>query len=50
MRPSLVLTGEYDVSEQQLANDAGRRVLHKPIWDDALLAALRFELSRSTQM
>ena len=47
--PSLVLTGEYDLHGQQQANDAGRRILHKPVRGDALLAALCFELSRSGQ-
>jgi DNA-binding response OmpR family regulator len=47
--PSLILTGEYDLRGQQQANSAGRRILHKPVWGDALLAALCFELSRSGQ-
>ena len=48
--PSLIFTGEYNVNDQQRANDAGRRVLHKPVRAEALLAALRFELSRSAQL
>jgi CheY-like chemotaxis protein len=48
--PSLILTGEYDIHGRQLANIGRRRVLRKPVWDDALLSALRFELSRSAQM
>jgi DNA-binding response OmpR family regulator len=45
--PSLILTGEYDLRGQEQANSAGRRILHKPVKGDALLAALCFELSRS---
>jgi DNA-binding response OmpR family regulator len=45
--PSLILTGEYDLRGQQQSNSAGRRILHKPVRGDALLAALCFELSRS---
>jgi PAS domain S-box-containing protein len=48
--PSLILTGEYDIHGRQQANIGRRRVLRKPVWDDALLSALRFELSRSAQM
>lgn len=48
--PSLIFTGEYNVNDQQRANDAGRRVLHKPVRAEALLAALRFELSRLAQL
>ena len=48
--PSLILTGQYDLTSQQQANRAGRRVLHKPVWGDTLLAALCFELSRSGQV
>jgi CheY-like chemotaxis protein len=50
MLPSLILTGEYDIHGRQQANIGRRRVLRKPVWDDALLSALRFELSRSAQM
>lgn len=48
--PSLILTGEYNVSDQERINSSGRRVLHKPVWPDTLLAALQFEISHSTQM
>jgi two-component system, sensor histidine kinase len=48
--PSIILTGDYDVNDQALANSAGRRVLHKPVWDDALLNALVFEISRSSEV
>ena len=48
--PSLILTGDYAVSDQDRVDRAGRRVLHKPVWDHTLLAALRFELSRSGQV
>jgi PAS domain S-box-containing protein len=48
--PSLILTGDHAAGDQDRANSAGRRVLHKPVWDHTLLAALRFELSRSGQM
>jgi two-component system, sensor histidine kinase len=48
--PSLVLTGDYNVSDQEQANSTGRRVLHKPVWAETLLAALQFEISRSAQM
>jgi two-component system, sensor histidine kinase len=47
--PSLILTGDYNVSDQEQANRTGRRVLHKPVWAETLLAALRFEMSRSAQ-
>jgi two-component system, sensor histidine kinase len=46
--PALILTGDYDVSDQTRANSAGRRVLHKPVGPDALLAALRSELALPT--
>jgi len=49
-RPSLILTGDYNVSDQELANCTGRHVLHKPVWADTLLAALLFEISRSAEM
>jgi CheY-like chemotaxis protein/nitrogen-specific signal transduction histidine kinase len=45
--PALVLTGDYDVHDQDRANLAGRRVLHKPISGNTLHAAVSFELSRS---
>jgi PAS domain S-box-containing protein len=45
--PSLILTGEYKVGDQEQANRTGRRVLHKPVWADTLLAALQFEIGRS---
>jgi DNA-binding response OmpR family regulator len=48
--PSLILTGDHRVSDLERVNNAGRRVLHKPVWADTLLAALQFEISRSTQM
>ena len=48
--PSLILTGDYNVSDQEQANSTGRRVLHKPVWAETLLAALQFEISRSAQM
>jgi DNA-binding response OmpR family regulator len=44
--PALVLTGDYDVRELERVNEAGRRVLHKPVWPTVLHAVLRFELSR----
>jgi two-component system, sensor histidine kinase len=44
--PSLVLTGDYDVRDLERVNEAGRRVLHKPVWPAVLHAVLRFELSR----
>jgi PAS domain S-box-containing protein len=47
--PSLVLTGDHRVSDLERVKNAGRRVLHKPVWADTLLAALQFEISRSTQ-
>ena len=48
--PSLILNGDYNVSDQEQANRTGRRVLHKPVWAHTLLAALRFEIGRSAQM
>ena len=48
--PSLIITGDYNVSDQEQANSTGRRVLQKPVWADTLLAALRFEISRSAQV
>ena len=48
--PSIIFTGDYDVNDQARANSAGRRVLHKPVWDDVLLNALLFEVSRSSRM
>jgi hypothetical protein len=47
--PSLVLTGDCKVSDQEQANSAGRRVLYKPVWADTLLADLRLEIGRSAQ-
>jgi DNA-binding response OmpR family regulator len=44
--PALVLTGDYDVRDLERVNQAGRRVLHKPVWPAVLHAVLRFELSR----
>jgi CheY-like chemotaxis protein/anti-sigma regulatory factor (Ser/Thr protein kinase) len=44
--PALVLTGDYDVRDPERVNEAGRRVLHKPVWPAVLHAVLRFELSR----
>jgi DNA-binding response OmpR family regulator len=44
--PALVLTGDYDVRDLERVNEAGRRVLHKPVWPAVLHAVLRFELSR----
>ena len=44
--PSLVLTGDYDVRDLERVNEAGRRVLHKPVWPSVLHAVLRFELSQ----
>jgi two-component system, sensor histidine kinase len=44
--PALVLTGDYDVRDLERVNQAGRRVLHKPVWPSVLHAVLRFELSR----
>jgi two-component system, sensor histidine kinase len=44
--PSLVLTGDYDVRDLERVNEAGRRILHKPVWPAVLHAVLRFELSR----
>ena len=49
-RPSIILTGDYDMNDQARANSSGRRVLHKPVWDDVLLSALLFEVSRSSRM
>jgi PAS domain S-box-containing protein len=46
--PSLILTGDYNLRDLERVNDAGRRVLHKPVWPAVLHAVLRFELSRST--
>jgi PAS domain S-box-containing protein len=45
--PSLILTGDYDVSDQTRVNSAGRHVLHKPVRPDVLLAALRSMLGLS---
>ena len=47
--PSLILTGDSDEGVQQHANNAGRRVLRKPVWPEALEAALCFELGRSAE-
>jgi two-component system, sensor histidine kinase len=47
--PSLILTGDSDEGDQQRANNAGRRVLRKPVWPEALEAALCFELGRSAE-
>lgn len=48
--PSVILTGDYDVRDQEQANKSGRCVLHKPVWPAALEAALSFELSRSADV
>jgi DNA-binding response OmpR family regulator len=48
--PSVILTGDYDVNDQRQVNNSGRCVLHKPVWPDALLAALCFELNHSAQL
>lgn len=45
--PSLVLTGDFDLQDLRRVNDAGRRILHKPVWPAVLHAVLQFELSRS---
>jgi hypothetical protein len=45
--PTVKQKRNYNVSDQEQANSTGRRVLHKPVWADTLLAALRFEISRS---
>lgn len=46
--PSLILTGDYNLRDLQRVNNAGRRVLHKPVWPSVLHAVLRFELSRAS--
>lgn len=45
--PSLLLTGNYDISALGQRNQANRRVLHKPVWPTVLQAVLRYELTSS---